>query len=339
MNAARNVSIFVLCILMLVPFAYADDASIDLATGLDVVDNQSTEETPSAEMIRQHTVLWDTTHGAYIYYHPYGNWTTLVGMLADSGFTISVCSTGVHTVDLTEFDVIVIAVGSNWYSSYTQEEVDSLVSYYDQDNQRVLLTGDMNFCDNTYIANADNIPFSYNIFEWLAESGGILIMGENPNAPNSNINPVANAFNMTAGWAAINMADLYFTNFASHPIFDGIDTVYYRLAGEVVATAPAEPIAWTDGNQPTIAVLDEFTAVKDGQTGIVRASRLNISPNPFRHGAEIQGVRSGATVRIFDVSGRLVAEQQERTIGSGLKQGVYFVQVDEFQTEKIVKLK
>jgi len=338
MSSARNVSLFVFCILVLMPFAFAEDASIDLATGLAADNRQMTAVTSNTDIARQHAVLWDTTHGPYIYYHPYGIWTTLVGMLADSGFTISLCSTGVHTVDLTEYDVIVIAVGSNWYSSYTQEEVDSLVSYYNQYNQRVLLTGDMNFCDNTYIANADNIPFSYNIFEWLAESGGILIMGENPYVPNSNINPVANAFNMTAGWATIDSTDLHFTNFAPHPIFDGIETVYYRLAGEVVATTPAEAIAWTDSNQPTIAVLDEFTAIVGDHTRTAGISRLTIKPNPFRQSAEIHGMNSAGTVHIFDVSGRLVVEQKEKTIGSGLKDGVYFVQVDEYQTEKIVKL-
>jgi hypothetical protein len=339
MKNLLNVSILILAAIALIPIASADAEVIDLATDRPHVQGQENINTPHPEGVRQHAILWDTTHGVYLNYQPFGRYNILVSNLADSGFTMSTCGTGLHTVDLSQYDVIIIAVGSSWNTSYTQEEVDSLLSYYNQYNQRVLLTGDMNFCEDTYIANADNVAFSDNIFDWLAESGGILIMGDNPGCNNANINPVANAFYMTAGVAGLSPSDLYFTNFAVHPIFNGITQIYYRAAGEVAATTPAAAIAWTATNQPTIAALDEFVGVKEGQVGIVGTSRFSISPNPFRLSAEIQGLTEPGTIRIFDVSGSLIATQESSRIGEDLQEGVYFLRVAGYATEKIVKLK
>jgi hypothetical protein len=334
-----NVSTLALLVIVLLPAASADAEVIDLATGNMYAPSQEVSATPQHAGVRQHAVLWDTTHGVYLNYEPYGKFNILVSNLADSGFTMSICGTGLHTVDLSQYDVIVIMVGSSWNTPYTQEEVDSLLNYYNQYNQRVVITGDMNFCDDEYIAFSDNVAFSDNIFDWLAESGGILIIGDNANCPNANINPVANAFYMTAGVATLSPQDLYFTNFAVHPIFNGITEIYFRVAGEVAATTPAVPIAWAATNEPTIAALDEFVGVTGGQVGIVEASRMTISPNPFRQTAEIHGMGQDQTVRVFDVSGRLIIEQSEKTIGAGLKEGVYFLHAEGFETEKIVKLK
>ncbi|MGB7055760.1 MAG: T9SS type A sorting domain-containing protein [bacterium] len=334
-----NVCIIVTAVIVFLPLTSAHAEVIDLTTGHSYIQGQETVTIPEHKGVRQHAVLWDTTHGVYLNYQPFGRYNILVANLADSGFTMSTCGTGLHTVDLSQYDVIVITVGSSWNSSYTQEEIDSLVSYYNQYNQRVLLTGDMNFCEDIYIANSDNVAFSDNRFDWLAESGGILIMGDNPGCNNSNINPVANAFNMTAGVGGLSPSDLYFTNFAAHPVFNGITEIYYRAAGEVAATTPAAAIAWTATNQPTIAALDEFVGIKEGQVGIVGTSSFSISPNPFRHSAEIQHIAEPGMIRIYDVSGSLITTQKSSRIGEDLQEGVYFVRVDGYMTEKIIKLK
>lgn len=340
MKKLSNVSIIVIAVIALLPAASVNGEVIDLATGHAYTQNQEIVNTPVPDGVRQHAVLWDTSHGVYLNYQPFGRYNILVQNLADSGFTMSTWGNGLHTVDLTQYDVIVITVGSSWNTPYTQEEIDSLVSYYNQYNQRVVITGDMNFCEDMYIANSDNVAFSDNLFDWLAESGGILIMGDNPGCNNYNINPLANAFYMTAGVAGLSPSDLYFTNFAVHPIFNGITEIYYRAAGEVAATLPAEAVAWTNvSNQPTIAALDEFVGITGGQVGIIEAFRMTISPNPFRHAAEVHGMGQDQTIRIYDISGRLIVEQQENTIGVGLKEGVYFVCADGFETEKIIKLK
>lgn len=339
MKNLQSVCMIVMAIVAMIHMAYADAEMIDLATGSTVVEIQTRTETPLAGCTRQHAVLWDTTHGVYLNYQPFGRYNVLVANLAASGFTITCCGTGVHTVDLTQYDVIVITVGCSWNTPYTAEEIDSLLSYYNQYNERVLLTGDMNFCEDTYIHNSDNVAFSDNIFDWLAESGGILIMGDNPGCNNYNINPVANAFNMTAGVGSLSPSDLYFSNFLPHPLFTGIDTIYYRAAGEVAATTPSEIIAWTDTNVPTIAALDEFTGIIEGKNENVFASRLSINPNPFYGTTEIQGIDAQREIHIFDVTGRLVTKQHNNRIGETLQEGVYFVHVEGFAPEKIIKLK
>ena len=294
-------------------------------------------ETPHGDGLRQHTVLWDTTHGVYLNYQPYSGYTNLVALLADSGYTIECCGTGMHTIDLLQYDVIVICVGSSWNSPYTQEEVDSLVSYYDQGHEHVILTGDMNFCDNSYFSQADNIPFTYNVYEWLAATGGILIMGENAGCNNSNINPVANAFHMTAGLSNISPSDLYFSNFAAHPIFDDISQIYYRAAGEIAATSPAEVLAWTDANEPVIAVLDEAVGIETHDNDFL-VSTMKVVPNPFTDHAKIFGIEKTSRIRIYDVSGKLLRETEGNIIGNDLENGIYFLKVEDYQPVKIIKL-
>jgi hypothetical protein len=325
MNRESNVYIFVLAVIAFMHVMYAGALPTDMTTGCRVVDVQETLETPKVERLRQYSVLWDTTHGTYLNYVPSVRYSSLIANLADSGYTVDFCGTGVHTVDLTQYDVIFINLVNSWNSPYTSEEVDSLVSYYNQDNQRVLLTGDMSFCENTYLSYADNVPFIGNVFDWLSETGGILIMGDGGGCPNVNINPIAAAFNMTAGITALAPTDL--------------DTIYYRAAGEVAATTPAEPIAWTVTNQPTIAALDEAVGITEAPTGTVHFSRLNFYPNPFRHSTEIQGINEPTETRVFDVAGRFISKQTGNVIGRDLKEGVYFVCVEGFQPEKIVKIK
>ena len=339
MNRKSNVSIFILAAITFMQVLHADAMQTDMTTGGSAAEVHEKIQTSTAGHMRQHSVLWDTTHGTYLNYIPSVRFSSLIANLADSGYTVDFCGTGVHTVDLTQYDVIFINLVNSWNSAYTPEEVDSLVSYYNQDNQRVLLTGDMNFCENTYLSYAHNVPFIDNVFDWLSETGGILILGDGGGCPNVNINPIANAFNMTAGIAALSPTDLYFYDFAPHPVFNGVDTIYYRAAGEVAATAPAEPIAWTPTNQPTVAALDEAVGIAEAPIETVHYSRLNVVPNPFRQIAEIQGITESTEIRVFDVTGRFISKQTGSLIGRDLKEGVYFVCVEGFQPAKILKIK
>jgi hypothetical protein len=315
--------------LLIIPcfLAGASGDVYDIAAKSSIVKPQPIVETPVVSELQVYAVLWDTTHGVYLDYQPFSRYTQLVANLADSGYTMACCGTGVHTMDLSQYDVIVIAVGSSWYSVYTQEEVDSLVSYYGQGHERVILTGDMNFCENTYYGTADNIVFTDNLFDWLAETGGILIMGDNPGCANGNVNPVCSAFDMTAGVAALSPNDLYFTNFAAHPIFNNVSTVYYRAAGEVAANIPSEPIAWTDTNQPTIAERDETVGIKENMS----------RPTDYQYiGSTIFSgslkLPSDIPCRVYNIAGRDVD-------AAHLALGVYFIEIDGKITHKIVKIR
>jgi hypothetical protein len=260
-------SSFTFCALLLVLFLPAcvlgQVGAIDFTTGKENshTHSGSTDLRPLTGDTRQGAVLWDTTHGVYNVYKPSGSYSNLCQMLVDSGFTVDVCGTGVHTVNLSLYDIVVVPVTSNWYSVYTQEEVDTLVSFYNAGHQRIILTGDCNFCDNAYMPNVDNNQFSYNIFEWLSQGGGILIMGENTGCPNANVQPVSQAFNLDNGVG--DMGTETFSNFAAHPVFNNVSAIYYIAPGEISASAPAQVIAWTDGtNIPTVAARDEAIGIE-----------------------------------------------------------------------------
>ncbi len=344
----HRLSVFVVfafvVVLLMTPLSVCGESQKyhDLATNSDARFTRTgtaENKTSLGDGPRQHAVLWDTTHGVYLDYQPFVRYTDLVALLADSGYTMDCCGTGVHTVDLSLYDVIVICTGSSWNSQYTQEEVDSLVSYYDQGHERVILTGDMNFCENIYLYHANNLQFIYNVFDWLAATGGILIMGENTDCPNGNFNPVANAFHMTAGISYLTPADLYFTDFAAHPLFDNVSQIYFRAAGEISVLSPAEVIARTDNQEPVIAVLDEATGIEKEINNRVYASKIQIVPNPFMNWAEVKGITDTYRIKIYDVSGSLVEVSEDNMIGNSLKQGIYFLKVEGYEPVKILKLK
>ena len=336
---------FAFMFLSLTPYCIGEE----LPELYDLTTNSQREITPCPELEklkslddgpRQHSVLWDTTHGVYLGYQPSGWYSDLVDILADSGYTVDVCGSGVHTVDLSLYDVIVICLGSSWNSIYTQEEVDTLVSFYNQGHQRVILTGDCSFCSNDDFSYADNIAFSYNIFDWLVATGGIFIMGENDGCPNANINPITQAFNTTAGLSSIIPVELYFTNFAPHPIFTNVSQVFSRAAGEISASLPAEIIAWTDTyNEPVVGVLDESSGIENEQDYESNHSWIRIAPNPFVYCASVTGKSKTVGISIYDLSGRLVEESKDNTIGRNLKKGIYFVKIEDYKTVKIVKLR
>jgi hypothetical protein len=43
--------------------------------------------------------------------------------------------------------------------------------------------------------------------------------------------------------------------------------MYYRTAGDVSATTPAEPIAWVDDHQPTIVERDKTVSIIENISG------------------------------------------------------------------------
>ncbi|HEX7320003.1 MAG TPA: T9SS type A sorting domain-containing protein [bacterium] len=320
-------------------FGY-DDATTGLTTpNFNEMRSVTPDDNAPLAGPRQRHVIWDTTHGVYLNYQPFVRYLNLVAMLNDSGFTIECCGTGLHTIDLTQYSIIVITVGCSWNSAYTQEEVDSILSYYNNGHQRILLTGDMNFCEDTYLPQADNIAFTYNVFEWLASRGGILIMGDNPGCPNANINPVANAFSMTAGTAALSPSDLYFSNFTAHTLFDGITQIYYRAAGQVAAISPAAAIAWTANNEPTIALLDQMVDIDDQAGQSARLPGIQVAPNPFtRQTAVLTNIPDAGDIRVYDASGKIVETVRGNVIGKNLMPGLYFLMVQGYEPVKLLKL-
>jgi uncharacterized membrane protein len=149
-------------------------------------------------------VLWDLTHGVYLAYQPSGNYSSLVTTLGAHGYSVSTTATGLASVDLSQYDILVLCLGSAWTTAYTAPEV-AIVS------------------------------------DFVASGGGLLIMGDNSGTPNSNLQPVATEFGTTLGGVGLGSP---ITNFSSHPIFDGISSISLTAGGALTAASPSLALAW-----------------------------------------------------------------------------------------------
>jgi hypothetical protein len=203
-----------------------DDGPVKIAAGqIDATTGEAFRPAPHQDLTAEKmdttggTVLWDLTHGVYFNYEPSGRFSSVVSLLASEGYTVDTTTAGVDNVDLSVYDVLVVCVGSAWYSAYTASEITAI---------------------ETFVNNG----------------GGLLVMGENTNTPNGNINPVAQAFGATCGVSYLTPDDLYFANFAAHAIFTGCSQIYYRAAGELSASSPGQLVAWADTGEGTVAVAE-----------------------------------------------------------------------------------
>jgi hypothetical protein len=96
---------------------------------------------------------------------------------------------------------------------------------------------------------------------FVALGGSVLILGDNPSAWVWNINPLAETLGAMTGVASLVPSDLYFSNLASHPIFNGIKTLYYKAGGALSTTGVMQAIAWTDGGAEITIGLSEAPCV------------------------------------------------------------------------------
>ena len=168
-------------------------------------------------------VLWDISHGGnpYIDYQPSGKFQPLVQNLAVHGFNVDTSIQGFLVDDPTGYDVLVVCLGSAFYSSYSSEEVNRIADF-------------------------------------VNNGGGLLIMGDNPVVPNVDIQPVASAFGVTLGQSMILPYDTYTSNLASHPIFDGVNEIYMRAAGEISAVTFSNEVAWQEGTGKALVAVGAY---------------------------------------------------------------------------------
>lgn len=206
-------------------------ATCVLASEYDVPADKLHESSPSNTLVPLSSassggnILWDLTHGVYLDYEPSGRYSSLVSLLHGLGFSVQTTDTGLDTVDLSQYDILVICLESAWYGAYTASEAAAIASF-------------------------------------VAQGGGLLIMGENTSGPNGNINPVANAFGTTCGISFIWPFDLYITDLATHPIFNKVSEIYYRSAGEITVFPPAELVAsYEDYGVAAVAEVDDGKVV------------------------------------------------------------------------------
>ena len=199
--------------------AFAGESIMDLAAKKECSEIVTSPlPEPSGETYR---VLWDTSHGVHYDYEPAGRYGSLVSHLGDHGFAVDTTTGGFLVDDPAGYHVLVVCVGSAWDSQYTSAEV-------------------------------------LRITQFVADGGGLLIMGENTACPNPNVQPVASPFGVSLGLSDIEPYDTYTSQLAPHPVFDAVDEIYVRAAGEISAAAPSIEVAWQEGTGKGLAAAARY---------------------------------------------------------------------------------
>jgi hypothetical protein len=197
------------------PAPASGDGETDLATGGPVAAAPHQILSPLQADAAGGRVLWDLTHALYFYgEEPFSSYSSLLDLLASSGYVVEWTVAGVDSLDLSRYDVLVVDVRSSYYSAYTPAEVAAI----------------------------ENFVF------W---GGGLLIMCDEVASSNANVNPVAGAFGTTCG---LSNTDALVTNLASHAIFASVGQISPQRAGELSAVPPSQLLAWDPGGKGVVTV-------------------------------------------------------------------------------------
>lgn len=181
------------------------------------------------------TILWDASHGEHGYVP--GKWfRALSNHLAGYGFGIDTTYNGFLVDDPALYDIVVVCVGSSMNSAYITEEVEKIKGF-------------------------------------VVNGGGLLIMGEMDSSGIDNIQPVASAFGITLGVSNIGSYPwaIYTSDFAPHPLFDGIDEICFQSVGELSTSSNLEEVAWYEGTDKSLVVAGEY-----GYGRVVALGDINI---------------------------------------------------------------
>ena len=214
-------------------------AEIDTTTGLPARET----ETVVLPQLDDANVLWDITHGVYLNYQPSGNFSNLASLLGSAGYMVTVTDQGVDNIDLSPYCVLVLCIGSAYNFPYTASEVAAIQTF-------------------------------------VAAGGGLLVLADNPNTPSGpNLNPVTQAFGTTVAVSYPSPNDLYFTDFAIHDIFAGINQLYFRASGALSGAAPSVEVAWTDNAETMITVVEPNQVVVTADMNFCDNSYIDIADN------------------------------------------------------------
>jgi len=189
-------------------FAYA--AGDNLSGGSLNNSPQSTMLDPISDLTIGGDILWDLSHGVYLGYEPANRFSSLTILLGNLNYTIETTYSGLDNINLSNYDIVVVCIGSAWHSSYQPEEAAAVEAF-------------------------------------VENGGGVLIMGENIHCPNGNINSIAQLFGSTCGISNLYPEDLHISEFSEHPIFNDINQIYFLSVGKIDVEPPSELIAFTDG--------------------------------------------------------------------------------------------
>jgi len=196
-------------------FSISAYAETDVTTGLAPSETAQEPLEPIKVQAPGGNILWDTYHGIYFEYSPSNRYSTLTSILTSSGYTMDENASGILNLNLNNYDIIVICLGSAWNSAYSSAEVAAIQNF-------------------------------------VSGGGGLVILGDNALVANSNINPVSQAFGTTCGVSDI--ANSTITNTSSHTIFQSVSSIVFTAGGELSAVSPSSVEAWSDANKPVVTV-------------------------------------------------------------------------------------
>ena len=182
-------------------------------TSADYVPHAPDQQASGQSFLQQtsdYKVLWDISHGVYLYYEPSAYFQLLVQNLASHGFSVDTTAQGFLVEDPASYEVIVVCGASSDDTSYTAAEVSRISNF-------------------------------------VQSGGGLLIMGDNLDCPNANIEPVASIFGVSLALSDVEPYDTYTGNLATHIIFENVGEIYMRAAGEISASTPSAEVAWQEG--------------------------------------------------------------------------------------------
>ncbi len=219
--------------------------AIDPSTGGEATTvNREPAELATNPSQKATPVLWDYTHGVFCPGYCYSltsQYSLLASMLTSNGYALDTTKDGVDHVNLSAYKIVVICLGSNWYSAYTAAEADSLAAF-------------------------------------VARGGSLLIMSENTACPNGNLAQVVSRFGMTVG---LGDPQSCYSSFTANPtyasIFAGITpgNVCTAAPGAVGASSPSETIGWM-GSPAGMA-----GRCVDNQGGVILVSDINLWDNDY----------------------------------------------------------
>jgi len=199
--------------------SYPIYAETDVTTASPLAENIPTIIEPITQESNGGNVFWDTSHGIYFDYSPSGRFSSLKSLLENTGYAVDENNSGILNLDLDNYDVIVICVGSADNSVYSADEVTAIENF-------------------------------------VNGGGGLLIMGDNTDMNNQNISPISEAFGTTLGISHISPFDVYITNITAHAIFTGVSQIYMKAAGENSGVPPSSEEAWVNQNDALVTVAE-----------------------------------------------------------------------------------
>ena len=246
-----NKKLFILalcCVFVFISFYNAQTQStankINPTTGLLAQQSSDISLKPQKKAsTSSKNVLWDLSRGAYTGWEPTGFFSELTLALEDIGYTVT-STIDIGSETLSDYEVLVICLGSAWYDIYTPEEVLQIKAF-------------------------------------VEDGGGLLVMGDRATNPNDNINPIVQEFGITCGVSSISPYDIYVTSFAVHPIFEDVLEVYFDGAGELAVTALEQEAAWAPSSELVVAVTEQEKGrvVVTGDMSFSRNGNITYSDN------------------------------------------------------------